>query len=430
MSLSDEFKDKYVWIEDEEISWIPALIVSNNSTSLTCEYNKKRYNIDINTAKNINGITDLQFDTSITDVMKMGETYKGSIAYLIKERYIKDNIYTAISEITIAVNPYKMISHYDINSYKELKGRDDDMINEMEPHCYSVSIRAYNYCVNDQIPQSIIISGESGAGKTESTKLCLRLLSTVGGGSGVEKKIMESSPILEIFGNAKTVRNNNSSRFGKWMFLNFDSIGKIEGTKIINYLLEKSRITDVGPHERNFHVFYSICAKDDLVNKYGLKSDPKEYTILNKGMCVVADGIDDAEFMDECVQGLNDLGFDNELIEQLFDIPGVILKIGNIKFRDMGDSVKIDDDDVKIIKKCAEILKVNSDELIKCFMNKKFRDDIVSINIDMAYKQKSTFLRDIYDKLFNYIVEQINIKINNDNIPDGEVGVGVLDIVC
>ena len=139
--------------------------------------------------------------------------------------------------------------------YKKCK--NDQEIESLEPHNWSSAIRAWNYCLERSTSQSIIVSGESGAGKTESTKLCLQLLSDIGGESGIEKKLMQSSPILELFGNAKTVRNSNSSRLGKWMQMIIDlDQKKIVGVGIVDYLLKKSRVATVGKDERNYHAFY------------------------------------------------------------------------------------------------------------------------------------------------------------------------------
>lgn len=235
-------KGKYLWMPHPEKAWFPALITKHDKSSggVTVDFDGDSQNLSEDEVKQYLFTTNETLNMNCGDALSLPEISEGSVMYLIKKRYLKDQIYTRVSQIVIGVNPYKRVA-YDINVYKACK--NDDQLDDAEPHCWCTAKRAYLYCQSEKCSQSIIISGESGAGKTETTKLCLQILSEVAGGSGVETRMMMSSPILELFGNAKTVRNNNSSRFGKWMQIILQN-GKITGkcdaiplSKLFNYII-------------------------------------------------------------------------------------------------------------------------------------------------------------------------------------------------
>ncbi|MBA0749492.1 hypothetical protein Gogos_003411, partial [Gossypium gossypioides] len=195
---------------------------------------------------------------------KLAYLHEPGVLQNLKCRYDANEIYTYTGGILIAVNPFKRLPHlYDIQVMQKYKGA---ALGELSPHPFAVADSAYRQMINEGISQAILVSGESGAGKTESTKMLMRYLAYMGGRvsnaeeRSVEQKVLESNPVLEAFGNAKTVRNNNSSRFGKFVEIQFDQRGRISGAAIRTYLLERSRVCQVSDPERNYHCFYMLCS--------------------------------------------------------------------------------------------------------------------------------------------------------------------------
>ncbi|CAL8394740.1 unnamed protein product [Gadus morhua 'NCC'] len=201
----------------------------------------------------------------------------------VRVRYSKDKIYTFVANILIAVNPYVDIPKlYSADSMKKYLGRS---LGTLPPHVYAIADKAYRDMKVLKMSQSIIVSGESGAGKTENTKFVLRYLtSSYGTGQDIDERIVEANPLLEAFGNAKTVRNNNSSRFGKFVEIHFNEKNTVVGGFVSHYLLEKSRICRQSSEERNYHIFYRLCAgaSEDIRQKYHLTS-PDSFRYLNRG---------------------------------------------------------------------------------------------------------------------------------------------------
>jgi myosin heavy subunit len=206
------------------------------------------------------------FDASITDLIKLSDLSESALLHMLRTRFKDDNIYTFVSSVIISVNPFTRLPIYTegtLQSYKVNSARD------MPPHIYSCASRAYDRLLLEQQSQAILISGESGAGKTEATKQILRFLAAVSsdeqsrvtgthGDSLLEQQILKANPVMEAFGNSKTIRNNNSSRFGKLISIAFRPTGSIDSCFITQYLLEKSRVTSQQPMERNYHVFYQV----------------------------------------------------------------------------------------------------------------------------------------------------------------------------
>jgi len=189
------------------------------------------------------------------DLVQMDEVHAASVLHNLRERFLRDKIYSSIADILICINPFKRLPLYTPAIMAQYATRGQT---RLPPHPYLVADHAYRCVTLERKPASIIMSGDSGAGKTEATKQCLSFLADRAGSvTGVEQQVLAANPFLEAFGNAKTVRNRNSSRFGKYMEIDLDRVsGNIVGCKITNYLLEKSRICRAGDGERSFHIFY------------------------------------------------------------------------------------------------------------------------------------------------------------------------------
>lgn len=226
---------------------------------------------------------------------------------------MENKIYTWVGSnhtILLSVNPFQPLPLY---SPEQIETHSHPPLNKpLPPHVYDIAYSAFQELVTDGTDQSILISGESGAGKTEATKQCLGFIAEIAGSdSNLEQRILQTNPILESFGNAKTVRNNNSSRFGKWIEVHFDNQNRICGASIECYLLEKSRVVGQQANERNFHIFYQLFTSSELRERYGLSS-PGDYRYLVGGKCLSVNGIDDAADFVDVVKSFEALGFSTE----------------------------------------------------------------------------------------------------------------------
>ena len=274
----------WVWVFDDEHKYLPAKSISGFSRGdeavVRFEDGEDR-KLTSNETKEILDCNIEALDSSIQDLCNISDLNEMSILHNLRIRYKEDKIYTYVSSILISVNPFKLLPLYTTEMLEKYKSGSRGKA----PHVFAVAFNAYSNMISDSTDQSVVISGESGAGKSEATKLILQFLtdasgSSVGGGervgrrgsrhldisasaissSTLEQQILAANPLLEAFGNAKTLRNNNSSRFGKLITVNFDASGTIVGGGIVNYLLEKSRVVKQTIGERNYHIFYQLCA--------------------------------------------------------------------------------------------------------------------------------------------------------------------------
>lgn len=225
------------------------------------------------------------------------------VLWNLKVRYEQDDIYTYTGSILIAVNPFMPMPHlYGKHMMEQYKDMDQG---ELSPHAYAIADASYRQMTGNQRSQAILVSGESGAGKTETSKHIMQYLAWLGGkldastiekDVNIEQKVLESNPLLEAFGNAKTVRNDNSSRFGKFTEIQFDSKGRISGAAIRTYLLERSRVVNITDPERNYHIFYQICDGATEEERLKWKLLPStEFAYLSNSSCHVLNGVDNAQ---------------------------------------------------------------------------------------------------------------------------------------
>ena len=285
--------------------------------------------------------------------------------------------------------------------------------------------------------QCVVISGESGAGKTESTKLILQYLAAISGKhSWIEQQILEANPILEAFGNAKTIRNDNSSRFGKYIDIHFNKSGTIEGARIEQYLLEKSRIVHQNKDERNYHIFYCMLAglSKDHRGKLDLK-DATHYKYLTGGGSVVCDGRDDAAEFADIRSAMKVLMFTDQEIWDILKILAALLHMGNIKYKgkviDNLDATDIPDK--TNVERVAAILGANTKALTDALTSKTIfahGESVVStLNTNQSKDVRDAFAKGIYGRLFVYIVRKINTAIFNPTVSAADRNsIGVLDI--
>uniref|UniRef100_A0A453F8B5 Myosin motor domain-containing protein n=3 Tax=Aegilops tauschii subsp. strangulata TaxID=200361 RepID=A0A453F8B5_AEGTS len=301
-----------------------------------------------------------------------------------------------------------------------------------------MSLTGNRQMMNEGKSNSILVSGESGAGKTETTKLLMRYLAFLGGRSGtggrtVEQQVLESNPVLEAFGNAKTVRNNNSSRFGKFVELQFDKSGKISGAAIRTYLLERSRVCQTSSPERNYHCFYFLCsAPSEDIKKYKL-GDPSSFHYLNQSSCIRVDGINDAEEYLATRNAMDMVGITEEEQEAIFRVVAAVLHLGNISFAKgtEADSSVIKDAKSRFhLNTAGELLMCDCEKLENALIKREINtpEGVITTTVgpNSATVSRDGFAKQIYSRLFDWLVNRINASIGQD--PSSDKLIGVLDI--
>eukprot|EP00002_Diphylleia_rotans_P018350 TRINITY_DN3556_c0_g2_i3.p1 TRINITY_DN3556_c0_g2~~TRINITY_DN3556_c0_g2_i3.p1 ORF type:complete len:1976 (-),score=412.77 TRINITY_DN3556_c0_g2_i3:1002-6929(-) len=352
----------------------------------------------------------------------------------IRHRYFQDNIYTYTGYILIAVNPYKPLPIYSNEHVRQYFGRH---LGSQPPHVFAIADRAYRNLKTDKCSQSILISGESGAGKTETSKHVMKFLVNVGGSHGekmsaVEERILQSNPILEAFGNAKTPRNNNSSRFGKFIQIRFNKAFQVCGANIVTYLLEKSRLIVQSPGNRNYHIFYQLIAGATPAEKVELKlTSAKEFHYLAQGGDPRIDGVDDAADFQAVRNALRAFGVDDNQQRQIYRLLAGLLHLGNIEFvansgRD--DSCKIKDEETFQI--AADLLSVDPNILMKSLLNRSVTAGTSKVEVPLKLSEanysRDALAKTMYEQLFLWIVGKINALLSDD--VEGSLFIGILDI--
>ncbi|XP_068687074.1 unconventional myosin-VIIa-like [Montipora foliosa] len=371
----------------------------------------------------------------VDDMIQLGDLNEAGILHNLFIRYYNNQIYTYTGSILVAVNPYQLFPIYDADHVKKYKNRK---LGDLPPHIFAVADNAYTHMKREAHDQCVIISGESGAGKTESTKLILQYLAAVSGQhSWIEQQILEANPVLEAFGNAKTVRNDNSSRFGKYIDVHFNKTGSIEGAKIDQYLLEKSRIVHQMPDERNYHIFYRMLAGMSPNEREKLHlTDASDYYYLTQGNCISCDGMDDAAEFAIIRGSMKVLLFSPDDSWNIFKMLAAILHIGNLEFEATIKSTMdaCDVTDHELAKLVAGLLEVDGNNFIEAFTSRSTfaRGEMIfsPVSAVTAVDIRDAFVKGIYGRIFVWIVNKINAAIytNKENPAAFRSSIGVLDI--
>jgi len=372
-----------------------------------------------------------------------------NVVHNLKCRYDDDNIYTGISSILIAVNPYKTMSCYGKGNMERFASKAKHA--KAEPHVYNVAEDAYRTLVKSKDNQSMVVCGESGAGKSESAKHLMRHLayttsraSKTGSEESqkeLEKKVLRilaANPILEAFGNAKTVLNNNSSRFGKFTKLLFAEDEKkgvhIVGSAIETFLLEKSRVNFQTTGERNYHIFYQIIAglDDKTKARLGLEGGCRSFYYTSQSGCDTVEGIPDKDRFDEFMSSLTLAGFTDDEIDGILRIVAAILHMSNIKFRlDDKEVCHIEENTKPSLEKAADLLGVTAEAMTKCmcYRTLKIGGQVISkpYNMDTSIVNRDSMCKSMFSKMFDWVVDTIN-KVMYVGKTEQCMWIGILDV--
>ncbi|KAI0086656.1 myosin 5 [Irpex rosettiformis] len=455
-------KGTQVWFPDKELSWISGEVTSvtrnaNDTVKLVfVDERGKEVTIDTTVKEIKDGREDLPplrnpplLETA-DDLATLSHLNEPSVLHTIRNRYAQHSIYTYSGIVLIAVNPFQRVTLYGPEIIQAYSGRKRG---ELEPHLFAIAEDAYTAMSRDGTGQTIIVSGESGAGKTESAKFIMRYIASVNppGSEGkgkmktsldesseVERQILATNPVLEAFGNAKTTRNDNSSRFGKYIQILFDGKQEIVGARIRTYLLERSRVVFQPLTERNYHIFYQLCAgaphkeRKDL----GLDTDVSKFHYLKQGgpQSTPINGVDDAEEFRTTQTALSTIGIGIEKQWAVFKLLASLLHLGNIKVIQMRNDSNIEDTD-PALQTSTLFLGVPLADFKKWTIKKQIttRSEkiVTSLNAAQAIVVRDSVAKFVYACLFEWLVAIVNESLAGENgeaAEKAEMFIGVLDI--
>ncbi|XP_074524694.1 unconventional myosin-VIIb [Halichoeres trimaculatus] len=371
----------------------------------------------------------------VEDMIRLGDLNEAGLLRNLLVRHKEGLIYTYTGSILVAVNPYQLLPIY---TTEHIHMYTDRRLGELPPHVFAIADSCFFNMRRNKKNQCCVISGESGAGKTESTKLMLQFLAAVSGQhSWIEQQILEANPILEAFGNAKTVRNDNSSRFGKYIDVNFTKGGAIEGARVEQYLLEKSRVCRQAPDERNYHIFYYMLMGMSAEQKKLLSlGNASEYNYLTMGNCTSCEGRDDVKEYAHFRSALKILMFTENDSWEISRLLAAILHLGNVKFEStiVNNLEGCDVNKSSHFDMAGQLLEVSSKELERSLTERSFmtaRESVTkSLASDQAVDGRDAFVKAIYGKLFIWVVDKINAAIHKPPEDDKELrqSIGLLDI--
>lgn len=379
------------------------------------------------------------------DLTSLSYLNEPAVLHAIKQRYSQLNIYTYSGIVLIATNPFDRVDQ--LYSQDMIQAYAGKRRGELEPHLFAIAGEAYRMMKHDKQNQTIVVSGESGAGKTVSAKYIMRYFASVEEEnsyavdnvqhqvemSETEQRILATNPIMEAFGNAKTTRNDNSSRFGKYLEILFDKETSIIGAKIRTYLLERSRLVYQPKVERNYHIFYQLLAGLPQAQKDELHlTEPSDFFYMNQGGVTEIEGVSDADEYKTTVDALTLVGVSKETQHQIFKILAALLHIGNIEIKKTRNDASLSSDEPSL-KVACELLGIDSFNFAKWITKKQIITRSEKIVSNLNYKQaivaKDSVAKFIYSALFDWLVENINTVLCAPEVADQVSSfIGVLDI--
>nr|XP_045004862.1 unconventional myosin-If isoform X2 [Jaculus jaculus] len=371
--------------------------------------------------------------SGVDDMVLLPQITEDAIVNNLRKRFMDDYIFTYIGSVLISINPFKQMPYFTNHEIDLYQGAAQY---ENPPHIYAVTDNMYRNMLIDCENQCVIISGESGAGKTVAAKYIMGYISKVSGGGEkvqhVKDIILQSNPLLEAFGNAKTVRNNNSSRFGKYFEIQFSRGGEPDGGKISNFLLEKSRVVMQNENERNFHIYYQLLegSSQEQRQNLGLMT-PDYYYYLNQSDTYKVEGTDDRNDFNETLNAMQVIGIPPSVQQLVLQLVAGILHLGNISFCEDGNYARVES--VDLLAFPAYLLGISSERLQEKLTSRKMdsrwggrSESIdVTLNVEQAAYTRDALAKGLYARLFDFLVEAINSAMQK---PQEEYNIGVLDI--
>ncbi|XP_068914285.1 myosin heavy chain, muscle isoform X4 [Tenebrio molitor] len=361
-----------------------------------------------------------------------------SVLHNLKQRYYNQLIYTYSGLFCVAINPYKRFPVYTNRCAKLYRGKRR---NEVPPHIFAISDGAYVNMLTNHENQSMLITGESGAGKTENTKKVIAYFATVGASSkkteeqskkgNLEDQVVQTNPVLEAFGNAKTVRNDNSSRFGKFIRIHFGPTGKLAGADIETYLLEKARVISQQSLERSYHIFYQIMsgAVPGLKDMCNLSSDIYQYHFVSQGKITIPN-VDDAEELMLTDQAFDVLGFTQEEKDNIYRITASVMHMGCMKFKQRGREEQAECDGTEEGERVAKLLGVEAPALYNALCKPRIKVGAEFVtqgrNVNQVSYSVGAMSKAMFDRVFKYLVKKCNETL--DTKQKRQHFIGVLDI--
>ncbi|CAK7897017.1 myosin-1 [[Candida] anglica] len=436
----DGFNSKnWVWVPDSRNffskGYVTDYLADGQCKVTVMEGNQEQHRVVAsNTLENCNPV---KFN-KCNDMAELTHLNEPSVVYNLYLRYNDDMIYTYSGLFLVAINPYKSLPVYDAATLKRFHDHTHD---KPPPHIYATAEGTYRNLLANGKDQSILVTGESGAGKTENTKKIIQYLSSItsehdsnsGSNSDIDTKILQANPILESFGNAKTIKNNNSSRFGKFIKIFVSQKGNISGANIEYYLLEKSRVVHQVANERNYHVFYQFLkgAGKETLSKYKLNKDVKSHNYLKESQAEIPH-VDDAKDFQSLVEAFAIMGFADKETKQIFAMLAVVLHLGDLEFTSW-KSEQASFTSTSPTEIIANLLGIKKQELVDNLLRPKVkagREFVSKSQKASAVKYAiDAFAKYLFERIFQYIIQRINDNLDIAQMDNSDSNfIGVLDI--
>uniref|UniRef100_A0A3Q2PF38 Methyl-CpG binding domain protein 3b n=1 Tax=Fundulus heteroclitus TaxID=8078 RepID=A0A3Q2PF38_FUNHE len=432
-------KGAAVWVPDPEAVWVSATLLRDyrpgEERLLLRLHNGNEVHYSVDSPSDLPPLGNPDILEGENDLTALSFLHEPAVLHNLRVRFLDySSIYTYCGIVLVAINPYDQLPIYGEEVIDAYSGQD---MADMEPHIFSVAEEAYCTMTREERNQSIIISGESGSGKTVSAKFTMRYFAVVGGAArqtSVEEKVLASNPIMESIGNAKTTRNDNSSRFGKYIEIGFGGKGDIIGANMRTYLLEKSRVVFQASSERNYHIFYQLCAARELPEMRSLKLEPPEYFhYTNQGGEMQIPGTDDLSDLERTRNAFTVLGVQPEHQMELFRILAAVLHLGNVNIQASGRSADrsyIDADD-RSLAVFSKLLGVERSQLAHWLCSRRLAVGgemlVKPMTGQQALEARNALAKHIYGQLFTWTVQRLNSALRSQK-GKARSFIGVLDI--
>uniref|UniRef100_A0AAQ6A4V7 Methyl-CpG binding domain protein 3b n=1 Tax=Amphiprion ocellaris TaxID=80972 RepID=A0AAQ6A4V7_AMPOC len=431
-------KGASVWVPDPDEVWVSAQLLQDykpGEKQLLLQLSNGNVHYPVGSPSDLPPLGNPDILEGENDLTALSFLHEPAVLHNLQVRFLDyNNIYTYCGIVLVAINPYDQLPIYGEEVIDAYSGQD---MTDMEPHIFSVAEEAYRTMTREEKNQSIIISGESGSGKTVSAKFTMRYFAVVGGAAqqtSVEERVLASNPIMESIGNAKTTRNDNSSRFGKYIEIGFGRKGDIIGANMRTYLLEKSRVVFQASAERNYHIFYQLCASRELPEMRSLRlGDLQCFRYTNQGGEMQIPGTDDVSDLERTRNAFTILGVQPDQQMELFRILSAVLHLGNVDIQASGrssDRSFIDADD-RSLAVFSKLLGVEGSQMAHWICHRRLTVGgemlVKPMTGQQAVEARDALAKHIYGQLFTWTVQRLNSALSTQR-RRAKSFIGVLDI--